>query len=250
MMRPARLAMAVATLLAAPGAGMHCAAVAAQLRAPRAIAASDAASGSAADSSRSWCAREPRGWLEAFVEDAGDSPVSSFRGTVTELLPADASGFERAKILAAAGRARTLKFKAPGVKLPLSAGTAYEFRVEFEGESPHTCALVVSDRRGVCLIAATDVRPGATVLKDGSGFRASLGPRVCASRPHSECFEAIYNLELKIARGKSSVRLHTGESARLGAWRVHCFVAQEPVYSPKCADAGVPGVSYLIVREH
>ncbi len=202
-----------------------------------------------ADSAGAWCDREPPGTVNVFVDGPGDSPVSRFEGSIVARRPPDALGLERIEIKDGAGRMRTLAFHAPGLSFPLRLGASYGFRVEFVGEAPHTCALVVTDRRGPCLIAVTDLRPGSSVSKTGvPGFDVELEPHRCPSRPHDECYDAIYNTTLQVARGKTAVRLHHGEAASLGEWRIHAFTAQEPVSSPRCADAAVPGVSYLIVR--
>lgn len=196
-----------------------------------------------------WCGSRPEGEVRVFVEDAGDSVSVHFRGTPGPRRPPDALGLERLEVRDVAGRTRRLAFGAPRGHLPLREGETYGFQVDFDGEVPHACGILIWDRRGLLFAATTDVRPAATVLKDGvPGFAVSLAPPRCPSRPHDECFTAICNTTIDVVHGRASATLHHGESVMLGHYRASCLTAQVAVYSPRCADAAVPGVSYILER--
>ena len=131
----------------------------------------------------------------------------------------------------------------------LPEGAWLHVRVDRVAGFPSATAIVVSDKDGLALAAVSDIAPGATILGDGvPGIDVSLRQASCAPRTKSECYDEITNQLLEVSLGGSTLLLMQGESGLLGGFRVHCLVAQSVSYSPHCADAGLIGVSYLIVR--
>jgi hypothetical protein len=125
----------------------------------------------------------------------------------------------------------------------------YAFRLDYVGGEPDAAAIVIEDEEGLVYAGATDQRPGAAVLRDGlPGWKISLEPAACGSRMSSECYDAVRNLGLVIEHEGRRVVLFNGESVTIGRYRVDCLLAQQVTYNASCADAGLPGVSYVISR--
>src|SRR5262249_29454383 len=104
--------------------------------------------------------------------------------------------------------------------------------------------------RGLLFAGASDQRLGDHVLKDGvPDFALELRPPDCPARPAGACYESITNRPLRVSHGGRPADLLPRQSGRVGPYRVTCLVAQAVVYRSGCADAGLPAVSYLIVRD-
>jgi len=195
------------------------------------------------------CAAPPVGIVEVFLEGGSDSGAQRFSGELTASLPASDLGFRRYAIRDADGHERRLAYRAPGDGPPLAPGKTYRFQVDQGGEAPHTGALLVWDASGLLFAAASDVTPGATVLRGGvPGFLIGLAPAGCASRSRSECIASATNLALTVRSGAKRATLLHGEEARLGAYAVRCLTAQRVVAAPRCADAAQHGIAYTITR--
>lgn len=195
------------------------------------------------------CAAEPRGQMVAFLEQ-GASPLSTrFTGTVVSVTPGSEPDAYRYVIRDAAGAERRLAYRAPDGPLPVEPGAAYEFQVDYVGGAPSASGLLIRDRRGLLFAGATDQGIGDHVLKEGlPDLALELRPAACPGRPAGECFESITNRPLRVTQGGRPADLLQGQSVRLGPYRVTCLAAQSVVYRSRCADAGLPAVSYLIVR--
>lgn len=147
------------------------------------------------------------------------------------------------------GAERHLTYRAPGGPLPLREGSSYEFQVDYVGGAPPASGLLIRDGAGLLFAGASDQQLGSHVLKEGvPGFTLALLPPACSSRRSETCFDAITNVPLQVRAGDGAAELHNGESSRLGPFRVTCLTAQAVAYSGRCADAGLPAVSYVIVR--
>lgn len=206
------------------------------------------------------CAAEPLGEVRVFLDPgraaaggagkmsapAPAAPSVVFEAVVASIAPPDGGGFVT---VALRDEARNLRFHSPLGPPPLRLGERYRLRVDYEPGYPPASALLVWDSEGLLYAAASDERPGATVLKDGvPGFALRLLPATCDSRPHDRCFEALRNAPLEAAFGGRSVTLHNGGVADLGAYRVTCLTAQAIAYSSRCQDAGRIALSYVIER--
>jgi hypothetical protein len=195
------------------------------------------------------CEAEPLGHLTAFLEEPAPPLSARLTGTVVTSSPGPAPDEYRYVIRDAAGSERRLTYRAPGGPLPVKVGTAYEFQVDHVGGAPPASGLLIQDRSGLVFAGATDQRLGSHVLKDGlPDLALSPMPPACPSRPTGTCFEAIRNQPLRATYSGRSVDLVHGQSARLGPYRITCLTAQSVTYRPSCADAGLPAVSYLVVR--
>ncbi len=173
----------------------------------------------------------------------------TFRATLQAVIPPPDSGLTDLVLAESGGGRRQVAFASPTGLPPVNEGESYAFRLDYVGGAPDATAIVIRDGEGLLYAAATDQRPGAAVLRDGlPGFTLSLLPAECGSRLESECYEAVRNLGLAVEHAGRRVVLFQGESAVLDDYRVDCLIAQEVTYSSRCADAGLPGVSYVITR--
>ena len=196
------------------------------------------------------CMSEPVGKVVAYLPEPEELGLYRFAGTFVSWTPAAGSTSGTVQVHGKDGRDRAITCDLVGLAPPLATGTEYTFQVEHAGRFPTTSALVVWDALGVRLIAVSDLTPGATVLSDGlAGWAAQLLPATCDSRPHDDCYTALRNRPLQIFHDGKSVTLMHGEQASLAGYQVRCLTAQEAQLSDRCADAGVIGVSYTIVRQ-
>jgi hypothetical protein len=187
--------------------------------------------------------------MVAFLEEPAPPLSARFAGVLVASSPGSEPDAYRYVIRDASGAERRLAYRAPGGPLPLRNGGSYEFQVDYVGGSPAASGLLIRDQAGLLFIGASDQRLGSHVLKKGSPpFTLALLPAACSSRRSDTCLDAVVNLPLQVRSADGSVELHNGESARLGTFRVTCLTAQAVSYSSRCADAGLPAVSYMIVR--
>jgi hypothetical protein len=186
--------------------------------------------------------------MVAFLEEPSPPLSARFAGTLVSRADLEPDVY-RYVIRDATGGERRLVYRAPGGPLPLDEGRSYEFQVDYVGGAPAASGLLVRDAAGLVFAGASDQRLGSHVLKDGiSPFTLAVLPPSCSSRRSDTCFDAITNVPLQVRTEGASVELHNGESARLGPYRVTCLTAQAVAYSSRCADAGLPAVSYVIAR--
>jgi len=190
--------------------------------------------------------------LEAFdAYDAGalGSTGARFDARVSAIGDPDAFGQTAIVLRNADGTEHRLVLRLGGDAAPIQPGAEYTFDLQHIGGSPPASALVVRDAEGLVFAGATDQTLGAHVLAQGiPGFALALLDPTCASRPHDDCVEALFNLPLQVTTGGASATLYNGQSAELGGYTVRCRVAQSARYSGRCPDYGLPGVSYTIAR--
>jgi len=139
---------------------------------------------------------------------------------------------------------RRLVYRSDGPIPGLRENTAYDFVLDYRPGYPSASTLTISDERGVMFVAMTSQQP-----KDIAGFQFTMTDGGCSSRTHNRCYDAIVNQRLHVAHKDKSVDLMNGESAPLGGYRVRVLTAQKVKYNSNCADAGIDGVSFTILRE-
>lgn len=195
------------------------------------------------------CEAAPPGPVVVFERVPQDTGTRTFRAALAQVIPPADSGLTELIFVEPNGDRRTVAFASPAGLPPVPANTVCSLRLDFVGGEPDAVAIVIEDDDGLVYAAATDQRPGAAVLREGlPGWKVTLLPAGCDSRPGGPCYESIRNSGLAFEHEGQRVVLHHGESAEMGRFRVDCLIAQEVVYSPTCADAGLSGVSYAIAR--
>jgi hypothetical protein len=186
--------------------------------------------------------------MVAFLEGPSAPLSTRFTGTLVSHADLETDVY-RYVIRDANGAERRLVYRAPGGPLPLNEGASYEFQVDYVGGAPAVSGLLIHDGTGLLFAGASDQKIGAHVLKEGvPSFTIALLPPDCSSRGSDTCYDAITNVPLQVRAQGASVELHNGESGNLGSYRVTCLAAQAVAYNSRCADAGVPAVSYVIAR--
>ena len=201
------------------------------------------------------CAREPEPALVAFLEGAPqplpDAPFSPPLEVVfVRATPENDLGLRKLifKDLKDQSEHSITLGGGPG-SLPLTAGANYRLHIEHRGGFPPASGFWVEDEEGIVAAGASDWDVARLVLKEGiPSFELALLPASCPSRTSDRCFDAVQNRALRISYRGESIELFQGESAELGPYRIRCLIAQQVTYSDRCCDAGVPGVSYWIVR--
>ena len=131
----------------------------------------------------------------------------------------------------------------------VAAGGTYRFVVDYRPGFPDAAGILVYERDELFFAALTDQKPLQLVLREGvPGFDIALGETTCKSRENSRCHEAIVNLPVTFEHAGSRATVFQRETARLGDFDVRVLTAQSVKYSSRCADAGLPGVSFVIAR--
>lgn len=195
------------------------------------------------------CEAPPLGRMVVFERVPLDVGSWTFEATVQTWVPPPDSGLTDLILEEPGGKRREVAFASPTGLPPIRKGARYTFRLDYWGGEPDALAIVIHDGDGLLYAAATDERPGAAVLRDGvPGFTISLLPAECDSRLQNTCYEAVRNVGLAVEHQGRRAVLFQGESAVLDRYRVDCLIAQKITYSSRCADAGLPGVSYVITR--
>lgn len=197
------------------------------------------------------CRREPSGGVLAAIEGMQTPRYArSLTGTIVSKTPGAVGQPARVTVrLDSTQETVRIVYRDPAGELPLPVGRHFRIEVESIGGFPGASALVASDEKGLAFAAASDDAPGQTVLRGGvEGFRIDALPATCPGRPADRCYEALINRPLEFARsGETAVLMH-GDRKTLGDYRIDCFTSQQVVYRKGCADAGLVGVSYRIVR--
>jgi hypothetical protein len=195
------------------------------------------------------CRREPAGAILAFLDIQGEQASVRFEGRLLEVLSPTDLGIRRYRFRDASGKLIVLSYRSPLGPLPLREGSEYGLQVDYVGGSPEGSALAIHDAEGLLFAGGSGQRIGAHVLTQGlPGFALELLPTECESRRSERCYEAIYNLQLRVAHQGATAVLHQGDSTQLGRYQVSCLTAQHVVYSKLCADAGLHAFSYAIQR--
>jgi hypothetical protein len=195
------------------------------------------------------CRAEPLGQMTAFLEEDAAPFTVRLTGTVVATSAGPAKDAYRYVIRDVGGAERRLAYRAPGGPLPVKEGSAYDFQVDYVGGAPAASGLLIRDRTGLVFAGATDTRLGSHVLKEGlSDLALALVASGCSSRQATECYESITNQVLRVTLSGRTADLSNGQSAHLGPYRITCLTAQAVSYRARCADAGLPAVSYLVSR--
>jgi hypothetical protein len=194
------------------------------------------------------CLREPAPALAVWVESGPPTPPK-FRGTMADM---DTTATGESVVITVRDSLlveRKIHVSAAGSELPLRKGRAYEFQIETVGGFPTASGMIVRDSTGIVFAGASDQTLGSHVLKEGvPGFTMTLISTECPSRPHDDCYDGLYNLRLVVTHAGRTVRLMHPDSGRLDDYLITCRLAQRVVYNSKCADAGLPGVSWTMDR--
>ncbi len=200
------------------------------------------------------CGVEPTGSITTYV--VAHPEIMHFQATVRVLSISgfDGSGMQTVVVRdTASAETDTLAYGAPpstdAPPLPLRVGDVVTVTLDHVGGFPTAQGILVVDEVGLLFAAASEQRPGTTVLTGGvPGFTLTLLPATCESRPHNKCYDSIRNAPFHVVHGSDSVTVYQGESADLDPWVVHCFTAQAVDYNSNCADAGLIGISYAVAR--
>lgn len=216
-----------------------------------AAAAACAASPHPGSADAAACGREPSGSVLVAIEGMPTPRYArSLAGTIVSAQPG--TGGQPARItvrLDSTEETVRILYKDPTGEVPLPPGRHFELEVESIGGYPGASALVASDERGLAFVAASDGAPGRKVLRGGvEGVRIGFLPARCPGRPADRCYEALINRPLEFARGGETAVLMHGDQKTLGDYRIDCFASQQVVYRKGCADAGLVGLSYRVVR--
>lgn len=188
------------------------------------------------------CSTEPEGRVNAFF--LGDESSRDVVATLSAIVPLETGGVRYD--LQDGSR---LTWLASEPIAPLKVGGTYRFVVDYAPGSPDASGILIFDGGQLLFAALTDRTPFLRVLKRGiPGFSVALEEGTCGSRGRTKCHSALVNLPLSIAHRGTRVVLHHGERAKLGAFEVRVLTAQKVTYAPRCADAGLPGVSFVIRR--
>jgi hypothetical protein len=199
------------------------------------------------------CGREPSGSVMVAIEGMQTPRYArSLAGTIVSVQPGTGGRPARITVrLVATEETVRILYRDPTGEVPLPPGRHFELEVESIGGYPGASALVASDDRGLAFAAASDGAPGRKVLRGGvEGFRMGFLPASCPGRPADRCYEALINRPLEFARGGETAVLMHGDRKTLDDYRIDCFTSQQVVYRKGCADAGLVGMSYRVVRSN
>lgn len=189
------------------------------------------------------CSTPPVGSVKVFF--AGGEPGHDVSATVAAVTPLVDLGGYRYDLGDGSRLTWIAKDPIPGVEV----GRAYRFVVEYAGGSPDASGILVFERGRLLFASLTDQQPFQHVLKDGiPGFAIALGDLDCPSRGSTKCHEQLVNRPVSITHGGEQRLLIHGSRAVVGEFEVHVLTAQKVKYAPRCADAGLPGVSFTIRR--
>lgn len=197
---------------------------------------------------RDACDREPEVSFRAFFVTPGQEVVRRTRGSITSVRSVE-GGFFLVTLRDTLGQIQSLRYRGTGGAVPFRVGSSYDIRIDLVASVPPASALVVRDAAGLLFAAATDEAVGKQVLTDGlPKIQVELLPSGCRSRARETCYESITNAILRVTHGGESADLFNGQTSRLGPYHIRCLTAQKVKYSSRCADAGLPSLSYVIAR--
>jgi hypothetical protein len=189
------------------------------------------------------CSNPPAGNVTAFF--AGGDASRDVVATVAAITPlAELGGF---RYDMRNGARLTWIAKEPIAALQV--GRTVRIVVDYSPGSPDASGILIFDGERLLFAALSDQNPFQHVLEGGiSGFAIATQETRCASRARTRCHTSLVNLRLSIEHAGERKVLVQGESARLGEFAVDALVAQKVIYNPRCADAGLPGVCFVIRR--
>jgi hypothetical protein len=193
---------------------------------------------------------EPLTPIRIQVEGSGIPPVFRVRGSVSQVEASGGASDLRFVLNDESGANWSIRVTSPVQIVPLSGLSGAQAVVEIVAGFPTVYGLSIVDSMGVVLAGASDQAIGEHVLKEGApGFRLSLLPGDCRRRPGPDCTLSVRNLRLAVEHQGQNALLANGDSVVLDGCRVHCMIAEEIEYDPRCADAGLHAVSWVILRE-
>lgn len=193
------------------------------------------------------CGAEPLPPIEAFLRGETER-VRRFQATLSSVDPVADSG-HLDLVLEADGGTQVLRIGDPGFPFPIEAGAALKFTVEVAPGFPSSSSVVMEDARGLRFASVADQSLGSRVLLDGlPDLELKVVDLECDARASSRCFESLVNMALSIGYNGRETLLVNGQAATIGPYRVLCRVAQKVVYTRNCADAGIHGLSFVVVR--
>lgn len=194
------------------------------------------------------CEDEPLGSLTIWAENVDAFEPVRFAGTVQAISPAS-DDFQRISIIGDDAKEWALVFRLPGTTLPVVVNGHYDFEVQYAGGWPAASSVFISDENGFLFAGVSDWEVGANVAKNGiPGFQIEKTPTDCPSRPHGSCYDMLTNALLTVSTDDNKISLYHSTSSLLGSYEVMCLTCQDVGYNSSCADAGLIGVSYTIVR--
>ncbi|MBI4094417.1 MAG: hypothetical protein HY436_01275 [Candidatus Liptonbacteria bacterium] len=196
------------------------------------------------------CRTEPLGTVGVFLDETQPRYSRTFLGTIEAFHAEVAQSPARIVVRPDDGSSLiNIHFRQPLASLRLPFGKHFRFHVDQAAGYPTVSGILMDDQGSLALAAASDDGPGRTVLREGvPGFQVEMLSSSCPSRPRGSCYESLRNAPLRFSRGGTRVELMHGEQADLQGYRIYVLTSQEIVYTNACADAGLIGLSYLIVR--
>lgn len=198
---------------------------------------------------RADCNTEPTGTFSVFLGGAAPASPVHLAGRIIARTGVNGDGFRSLTLSDGAGVPHVVFYQSPGDSLPLAPGDSCAIDVEVVGGAPPVSALTIHDAQGLLFVGACDQLPGAHVLKAGvPGVTLELRATGCPSRAHGDCYRGVYNQDLAVTLGGETKLLGQGQAATLGGFRFTCLTAQRVDYAPGCADAGLYGLSWTMVR--
>lgn len=189
------------------------------------------------------CSTPPAGSVKVFF--SGDEPSREAVAAVAAMVPlAELEGF---RYEMSDGSRLTWIAKEP---IPaLEIGRTYRFVVDYAPGSPDASGILIFDGERLLFAAPTDQEPIQHVLEQGvPRFTIATGDPTCRSRGRTKCHEALVNLPLTVDYAGARKVLYQGERLHMGEFEIHALTSQKVTYASRCADAGLPGVSFTIQR--
>mgnify|MGYP000430354514 CR=1 FL=1 len=178
------------------------------------------------------CDAEPVGSVNAFF--VGENASRDVVATVAFIAPLE--GLAGFRYDMRDGALLTWIAKEPMANV-LAEGT-YRFVVDYRGGWPDASSILVFEGDQLIFAAVTDRET------DIPGLTINVGDASCSSRGRTKCHESLVNVPV-IVGGKT---IYNGESATVGEFEVRVLTAQKVKYSSRCADAGVPTLSFTVAR--
>lgn len=178
------------------------------------------------------CDAKPVGSVNAFF--VGENPSRDVVTTVTSIAPLE--GLAGFRYDMRDGARLTWMAKEPMTNVVV--GGTYRFVVDYRGGWPDASSILVFEGDQLIFAGVTDRET------DIPGLTISVGDASCSSRGRTKCHESLVNVPVLVG-GKS---IYHGESATVGEFEVRVFTSQKVKYSSRCADAGVPALSFTVAR--
>ena len=190
---------------------------------------------SSCDGASNPCSTEPAGSINAFFP--GDTPSRDTTLVVERVTPAS-EGFRYDF------RDGSHLMWIAAEPLPVAVGKSYRFVVQYRPGMPDATGILVFDGDVLVFAALTDQILRFPIPQ----FEMAIGEPVCDSRGSTKCHESLVNVPLTIAHAGHTVTVHHGETARLGDYEIKALTVQRVRYASRCADAGLPAISFTVRR--